>query len=141
MKHILQKHIRILLLASASIVLTACNPVADYFLGSCNAFGTEPQRITATDTKGQPLAGYKVSYQVPYQNPTTYEFGTTGREKICEFNDECILEGFYGDYPLITVSKNGYESIELELTRTESIKVDRCTSRNATANITLKPLI
>ena len=138
MKHFLQNHLRILLLVSASIFLTACNP-AEYFLGSCNAFGTEPQRITVTDTKGQPLAGYKVSYQVQYQDTTGVSI--TNREQICDTNEECILEGFFGSYPLITVSKDGYESITLELTRTESIQVDRCTSRNATANITLKPLV
>ena len=139
MKHTLQKHLRILLLTSASIVLTACNPVADYFLGSCNAFGTEPQRITVTDTKGRPLTGYKVSYQVQYQNTTGV--GITSREQICDTSEECILEGFFGDYPLITVSKDGYEPITLELISTESVEVNRCDSRNATANITLKPLV
>jgi hypothetical protein len=68
--------------------------------------------LTATDTRGQPIAGYGVTYQI--NNGAT-------QKKVCESTDECAVgDGESGEFS-INVYKDGFESTSFKVTVTRGV--------------------
>lgn len=85
--------------------------------------------LTATDTSGQPLADYSVSYQIN---------GGNTQRKVCDSTYLCVLgAGESGEFTL-TVAKEGFQPILLTAT---VHKKDGCTGNLQTFTVTLKSLI
>lgn len=131
MKHFLQNHLRLLILAIASIFLSACSP-SDFRIGGC-ALGWESGvvRLKATDLKGQPLSGYRVSFQI---NNT---YGKQVGETDCDTTEECTIgDDITGEW-LLTVSKAGFETTTLNVTVTSN----GCVPVGEKVTVVLKPLV
>jgi hypothetical protein len=104
MKYFLQNHLRLLVLVTAPIFLSACGSGAVECGYSTAVAQVYVPNITifATDTSGKKLSNYEVSYQT--------NGGSGSKTVTCNSTDECDLE-FWGKGDLaITVSKVGYES-------------------------------
>jgi hypothetical protein len=136
MKHFLQNHLRLLVLVIAPIFLSACNP-GDYIGGTgdpvpCNRSSVPYAAITATDTSGQPLANYEVTYN-QYPSPL-------GVKKItCTTTSECDLQFEISRETTITVVKEGYESTSLKVTL--DLESGRCNAYTSKVAIKLKRVV
>jgi hypothetical protein len=106
MKHFLQNHLRLLLLVSASIFLSACGS-DDRGYTCAQGMQAGSVGLTATDTRGQPLAGYGVTYQIN---------SGVAQKKVCDSTDECVLgNGESGEFS-INVYKDDFESTSFKVT-------------------------
>ena len=131
MKHLLQNHLRLLILAIAPIFLTACG-YGDRGGYSCPAV-LDPNgavRVTAKGTNGQPLSGYRVTYQVNSGGNSSYP-----NEILCETTEECVLLGKGGEYSL-TITKDGFETTSLKVT----VRSEFCSVYTEKVAVTLKSL-
>jgi hypothetical protein len=111
MKHFLQNHLRMLLLAGSTLFLSACSPGGfDPEPTSCSEPYVPHTTITATDIYGEPLADYEVTFDWP---------SPSGTGKItCTTTSACDLAiGAPSKRELsITVTKEGFEPISLVIT-------------------------
>jgi hypothetical protein len=136
MKHFLQNHLRLLVLVIAPIFLSACNP-GDYIGGTgdpvpCNRPSVPYATITTTDTSGQPLADYEVTYN-QYPNP----YG--GKKIICTTTSECDLQFEIPSDATITVFKEGFESTSLKVTL--DLESGRCNAYTKKVIVKLKRVV
>jgi hypothetical protein len=129
MKHLLQNHLRLLILASASIFLSGCGSDDR---GEYNCLAVESKGavlITAKDTNGQQLAGYKVTYQVISTNGTS----SSPTEILCETTSTCAIRSPGGEFS-ITISKVGFEPTSLNVT----VLNGKCGQETKEIDVTLK---
>jgi hypothetical protein len=132
MKHSLQNHLRMLLLVSACIFLNACGS-DDRGYGCAGPAGSNGQpavsvALTATDTNGQPIAGYGVTYQIN---------NGAAQIKVCDSTEACVLgNGESGEFS-INVYKNGFGSTSLKVTVTRGV----CGLDSQRIVAKLKPLV
>lgn len=119
MKYILQNHFRFLLLAIASLFLSACGSGENRCNFGTTAIYIPKVTLAATDTNGNQLANFVIAYKTNSR---------TGSKTItCNSADACDLEfGGEGDLD-ITVSKDGYESVSL---KTSIQLIDNCGRTN-----------
>ena len=131
MKHLLQNHLRLLILAISPIFLTACGS-DDRGGYTCAAVLdlNGAVRVTAKDTNGQPLSGYKVTYQVNNGGNSSYPHVIR-----CETTEECVLLGNGGEYSLI-ITKDGFETTSLKVT----VRSGFCSVFTEKVAVTLKSL-
>lgn len=129
MKHFLQNHLRLLILAIAPIFLSACG--SDRECGGEVAVYTPKVTLTATDVSGNKLTNYVIAYQ------TNSRSGS--KTLSCNSTDECDLE-FFGEGEItISVSKVGYESVSL---KTSIQVIDGCGHTNVERlSVKLKQLV
>jgi hypothetical protein len=107
MKHFLQNHIRPLLIASAALLLSACGSSGQECGGTTMNY-VPKVTILASDSNGNKLDAYEISYQVIINSPT---YGHSGPKTIsCNSTDECDLQFFGVGDLVITVTKVGYSS-------------------------------
>jgi hypothetical protein len=112
MKNFLQNLLRLLLLLSASVLLSACgsDDRGEYYCVQGMQAGSVG--LTATDTRGQPLAGYGVTYQIN---------NGAAQKKVCDSTDECVLgNGESGEFS-INVYKDGFESTSFKVAVTSGV--------------------
>lgn len=127
MKHLLQNHLRLLILAITPIFLTACG--SEEPLITCASVKIQGSLyLTVTDTSGQSLADYEVSYQV--NNGAI-------QKQICNNASGCIVgTGESGEFS-ITVYKDSFESTSLKV---KVVEQGSCGGLQTFA-VKLKPLV
>lgn len=131
MKHFLQNHLRIFILAVTPMLLSACG--SDDRGGYSCAAVVDPYgavRLIAKDTNGLPLAGYEVTYQ-----RIDVAYSTAIQKIVCESTEECALTGGGGEYS-ITINKTGFEPTSLKVT----VRSEFCSVYTEKVAVTLKSL-
>jgi hypothetical protein len=126
MKHLLQNHFRLLILAIAPISLTACGS-DDRGSYNCTANVAQSVVLNVSETTGQPIDEYLVSYRI--NNGAV-------QNVLCKAESNCL--GVYeasGEFA-ITILKDGFESTSINVTVTRNV----CHVNTQTLTITLKSL-
>jgi hypothetical protein len=115
MKHLLQNHLRLLIMALAPLFLTACGssdggiPIDDEHI-VCTAPYVPTATITANDIDGKPLANYQVSY-----NHWPAPSGATNI--ACSMTSACDLQfTLHNSVVELTVTKKGFQPTKLTVT-------------------------
>ena len=138
MKHLLQNHLRLLILAVATLFLSACSP-SDYIGGGgmndpipCNALYVPTATLTAADISGQPLADFQISYN-QWPAPT----GVTNL--TCATTSPCDLKFSLANRVVeIAVAKEGFQPTKLTVTTPSNECGNQLTER---FSVVLKPIV
>lgn len=132
MKHLLQNHLRLLVLAFATFFLSACNPgIVDDPI-PCTAQYVPTATISASDIDGKPLADYQVTYN-QWPAPT----GVTNI--TCTTTSACDLQFLRANTVVeLTVTKEGYQPFKLSVVT----PIFNCGNQQTERfTVVLKPLI